>query len=182
MSEYQNILEIQAEPYLAAIWDSWRSVIDGEVESLLAEGVSWGEAVEQACGLHSKAIFIEAIDLADEADEKKRRSEAAEEDRILKADAVEEAAEAAKAIVESCGCTMQSRRSSGSLYFWISNDDESILFSVRISDHYGRGWSEAKQCCHEAPNVNIVVEKQRDGAYEFDLSSLQKELGIKNEI
>ncbi len=182
MSDYQNILETQAEPYLASIWGSWRSVIDGEVESLLAEGVSWGEAVEQACDLHSGHVFVEAIDLADEADEKKRRSEAAEEDRILKADAVEDAAEAAKAIVESCGCTMQSRRSSGSLYFWVSNEDESILFALRISDHYGQGWSEAKQCCHDSPDVNIVVEKQRDGAYKFDLSSLQKELGIKNGI
>ena len=183
MSDYDLRLLVSktTELYLPELWASWRDVINEEVESLISDGMPWGEALAQVSASHEDSILIQAIDMQAEEDEERERDEEREKDYHLKTVAIEEAEEASHSIAEKCGCKLSPRRSGGSLYFYVANEDESILFTLRISDHYGRGWSEEQQCHHDAPDVNIVVDKQRDGTYGFSLSALKKKLEVSDE-
>lgn len=130
----------------------------------------------------------EATRLADEADEavaEATRREEQEEARLVdyqhRVSGVDACVAAAKQVVADAGWAVKERRCGheGSRYFWLTNAAEDCVFSLRISDHFaknGSGWNEARQEQHDAPDINIVLRKQADGSYGFDLKNLTERL------
>jgi hypothetical protein len=101
--------------------------------------------------------------------------------------AVDACVSAAKASVADAGWRIDERKcgSESSRYFFVCRpdadcpDEEDVVLTLRISDHFaknGSGWNEGKQDYHNEPDVNVVVRKNRRGNYAFDLSPLTDRL------
>jgi hypothetical protein len=130
----------------------------------------------------------EATRLADEVDEaaaeevrSKERDEAALLDYRQRLAGVDACVASAQAEVADAGWLLEERRcgSDCSRYFWLTREEGDFALSMRISDHYaknGSGWNESKQEQHDAPDINIVLCKQADGCYGFDLKKLTERL------
>lgn len=135
--------------------------------------------------LLAEVAYRFADEAATEAEEKAAADEAAEKrlaDFLARGEGIEAARIAAEAAAVAAGWAMAWRygsRSSGSVYFWLSEPEteegDRERHTLRISDHHapdGAGWSEERQERHAAPDVNIVIRRAADGGYTFDLAPL----------